>query len=449
MAATKAGGPDGRRTRARRVLFLQGPPTVFWRELAADFEAQGHETRRVNLSTADWLTWRRPGAESYRGTFSGWRRWLGRYLDAEGITDVLYYADRLPYHVVAAEEAERRGIPCHAVEFGYLRPDWLTLERRGMGAYSHFPNDPATIRALAEAIVEKPELGTRYAHSFIREATDELLFNLVNALFCWPWPFFDMDKRYHPLTDYPSWIPRLMRGDRLKREAEAVVKTCVAGAWPYHLFALQIEADYQLRDNSPYDTLAQPIEEVIASFARHAGPDHRLVFKLHPLDNGLENWPRLVRRRAEAEGVGERVVAIDGGDLDALLRHANGALSVNSTVGLHAIRAGTPTLALGPAVYDMPGLTHQGPLASFWSSPEPVDANLAADLMKVLADTIQVKGSFYNKAGRALAAQEIVRRVAAGEVNEPGAFVPAPPRLPVRRRDADVNADGAFAAAGG
>ena len=97
----------------------------------------------------------------------------------------------------------------------------------------------------------------------------------------------------------------------------------------------------------------------------------------------------------------------------------------------------------------MPGLTHQGPLASFWSSPEPVDANLAADLMKVLADTIQVKGSFYNKAGRALAAQEIVRRVAAGEVNEPGAFVPAPPRLPVRRRDADVNADGAFAAAGG
>ena len=145
-----------------------------------------------------------------------------------------------------------------------------------------------------------------------------------------------------------------------------------------------------------------------------------------------------MRRTAAAAGVGDRVTAIDGGDLETLLRHAKGSLSVNSTVGLHAIRAGTPTLALGPAVYDMPGLTHQGPLASFWTAPEPVEPGLAADLMKVLADTIQVKGSFYNPEGRALAAREIVRRVASGEVNAPGAFVPVPPRLPVRRRDADA-----------
>lgn len=438
MAAGKAGGPAGRRVRARRALFLQGPPTAFWRELAMEFEAQGHETRRVNLCVADLIAWRRRGAHAYRGTLGGWRRWIGAYLDREGVSDVLYYADRLPYHVIAAEEAERRGIPCHAVEFGYLRPDWLTLERRGMGAFSHFPNDPEVIRRLAAGIADAPPLAARYPHSFMREAAGEVLFNVVNALACWPFPFFDMDKRYHPLTDYPSWIPRLMRGDRLKREADAVVAECAAGRWPYHLFALQIEADYQLRDNSPYATLAEPIAEAIASFAAHAAPGRRLVFKLHPLDNGHENWPGLVRRLAAEAGLGDRVIAIDGGDLDALLRHASGALSVNSTVGLHSIRAGTPTLALGPAVYDMAGLTHQGPLATFWTAPEPVDAGLAADLMKVLADTIQVKGSFYNPEGRALAAKEIVRRVAAGEVNEPGAFVETPPRLPVRRRDADM-----------
>ena len=111
------GPPDGTPPRApRRALFLQGPPTVFWTELAAEFEAQGHAALRVNLSTADRLMWRRPGAADYRGTLSGWRAWIAAHLERERITDVLYYADRLPYHVVAAEEAERRGIPCHAAD---------------------------------------------------------------------------------------------------------------------------------------------------------------------------------------------------------------------------------------------------------------------------------------------------------------------------------------------
>lgn len=422
---------------ARRVLFLQGPPTVFWRELAAAFEAEGHETRRVNLSTADWLTWRRPGAHHYRGTFGGWRRWLDRYIAREGVTDILYYADRLPYHVAAAEAAEAAGIPAYAVEFGYLRPDWLTLERRGMGAYSHFPNDPDAIRRLAADLPPPPETRVRYAHNFREEARDEVLFNLANALFCWPYPFFRMDKRHHPLLDYPSWLPRLARGSRLARAAQAVARDCAAQRWPYHLVALQLEADYQIRDNSPYATLGDMIEEVIASFARHAPARNRLILKLHPLDNGLENWPRLAARAARRRGVSDRVKTVDGGRLEDFIDHARGVIAVNSTVGLHAIQAGAPVLALGPAVYDMPGLTHQGPMARFWTAPEPVDAALAQDFVKLLAAAIQVKGSFYNPEGRRLAAREIVARVAGGRVNAPGAFVSPPPRLPVRRRAAD------------
>lgn len=421
-------------TSPRRVLFLQGPPTGFWRELAAAFEAQGHETRRVNLSTADWLIWRRAGAHAYRGGFSGWRAWIARYLAREGITDVLYFADRLPYHVVAAEEADRLGIPCHAVEFGYLRPDWITLERTGMGAFSHFPADPDAIRALAAQMDEKPALAALYPHSFFGEAWREVAFNLVNALFAWPWPGFRMDKRYHPLVDYISWLPRLFTEGRRTAHADRVAQDCIAGAWPYHLAALQIESDYQLRDNSPYRSLREAIAEIVASFARAAPPEHRLIFKLHPLDNGFEKWPRVVAEAAHAHGVADRVITIDGGPLDQLIRHASGVISVNSTVGMHAIRARTPVLALGAAIYDIPGLTHQGPASTFWTEPQPVDRSLAADFLKVLAATIQVKGSFYHPEGRALARAEIVRRVAGGLVNEPGAFLSAPPRLPIRRR---------------
>jgi len=107
---------------------------------------------------------------------------------------------------------------------------------------------------------------------------------------------------------------------------------------------------------------------------------------------------------------------------------------VNSTVGLQAVMAGVPTLALGAAIYDMAGLTHQGPPSRFWEAPEPVDRALARDLIRVLAATIEVRGSFYHPEGRRLAAAEVARRVAADEVNEPGAYVAVPPRLPLRRR---------------
>ncbi|MEE3099905.1 MAG: capsular biosynthesis protein [Pseudomonadota bacterium] len=437
-------GEAGAARPPRRALFLQGPPTVFWTELAAEFEAQGHAALRVNLSTADRLMWRRPGAMNYRGTLSGWRAWIAETLARERVTDVLYFADRLPYHVVAAEEAERLGIPSHAVEFGYLRPDWLTLERRGMGAFSHIPADPDAIRAIAAAAraAETPQdLEPRHGHSFVREARDELAFNLVNALLCWPYPFFQMDKRYHALTDYIGWIPKLARGRARDRHAAETEARYLSGAAPYHLAALQVEADYQLRDNAPYDSLRQAIDQLVASFARHAGPEQRLLFKLHPLDNGLENWPRAVARAAAAHGVSGRVDHIDGGALDGLIAAAEGVVSVNSTVGLHAIRALRPTLALGAAVYDMAGLTHQGPLARFWTAPEPVDPGLAEDFALALAAAAQVKGPFYEPRGRERAKREIVARIAEGRVNGFGAYVAAPPRLPVRMRDADRGAD--------
>jgi len=419
--------------RRRRVLFLQGPPTAFWPELAQSFEDAGHETRRVIFSAADRLFWRRRGAVSYRGPYAGWRDWIARYLQDEGIDAVLYYADRLPYHVAAADEADRLGIPAHAVEFGYLRPDWLTLERRGMGAFSHFPDTPDRVRAIAAQAQATPAMDARFTHSFAQEAVSDIAFNLSNALLGLLYPLYRMDRPYHPLLDYPGWLPRLLRGRAEAEEAERVTQRCEAREFRYDLVAMQLQSDYQIRDNAPYGSLSEMIEEVVASFARHAARERRLIFKLHPLDNGIEGWPDVIRSAARRHGILRRTTVIDGGRLDALIRHADGVVVANSTVGLHAIREGTPVLALGEAIYDMPGLTHQGPVSAFWEAPEPVDESLAVDFVSALAETIQVKGSFYDPEGRRLAQAEIVRRVTHDLVNEPGGFMAAPPRLPVSR----------------
>jgi capsular polysaccharide export protein len=410
----------------RTILFLQGPPSTFWSQLADAVEAQGAGVRRVHLCLADALFWRRRDGVSYRGRLSRWRGWLTDFVRAEGVTDILYYADRLPYHSIAAEVARAEGIAAHASEFGYLRPDWITLEREGTGAFSHFPDDAAALRADAP----DPDPTPRHAHRFEVEAAGEVAFGLSLTFGRPLYPFYVSDRRYPPLFDYACWLARLARARGAARRAATAQARLLEGSAPFFLLALQIQSDYQLRASSPYRHQGDMIAETLADFAAHAPRGRRIGVKLHPLDNGWENWPAVIARAATAAGISDRVETIEGGDLGPLVGAAQGVVVINSTVGVHALRAGKPVKALGPAVFAMAGLTDQRPLAAFWSDPAPPDPATLRAFLATLADEIQVRGSFYEAEGRRAAAAEIAARLVEGRVG-PRGFAPGapPPRL--------------------
>jgi capsular polysaccharide export protein len=410
-----------------KVLFLQGPPSGFWRQLADAFEVQGIGTKRVNFSFGDLLYWRKDGAINYRGTLRAWPRYLTELIRREGITDILYYADRLPYHRLAARVGRKLGVRCYAVEFGYLRPDWITLERDGMGRFSHFPNDPEHIRRIA-AKVEAPDMVPHYAHTFNQEATNEVVYNLASYFGRPLFPFYKSDKYYDPLMDYLSWLPRMTR--RRHRLPENFFSDDSASTY---LLALQLQSDYQIRGNSPYRHLSQMLDQVIQSFARYAPDRSRLLVKQHPLDNDLEAWSKVVMETAARYRVKDRVFFIEEGELGGILKRSAGVVVVNSTTGIQSLRANVPTITLGAAVYDIAGLTHQGGIDSFWRHPEPIDKDLLADFISALAGAIQVKGNFYHPEGRRLAAETIAARVMGQTVNEPDAYVAVPPRLAWKR----------------
>lgn len=418
---------------AKVILFLQGPPGIFARTVADELELLGCRTLRVNLCPGDWLNWHDRRCTSYRGTLEDWPDWLKAFCRKNGVTDIVYYADRVPYHVAAAEVSAELGLSCTAYEFGYLRPDWITLERNGMSTHSLFPNDPDMIRAAARGL---PAIDRRrlYTYPFYAEATNEVFYNMSNVLSqTFFSPNFVRDKLYHPLIDYLSILPRLVLAKRRDRQAAHLIDDVISAGCPYFVFPLQLQSDYQLRYNAPYEHIADAAEEVIRSFAKAAPVAARLVFKLHPLDNGIEPWRKILRKLAQRYGVKKRVYVIDGGNLDHLLRHSAGALTINSTTGIHALRVGCPTKVLGIALYDIPELTCQKPLDAFWKDGTKPDMGLLDDLERLLAQTIQVKGCFYSDKGRRAGAREMARRLAEGKVNLPGALCQTPPRLPKAR----------------
>jgi capsular polysaccharide export protein len=171
-------------------------------------------------------------------------------------------------------------------------------------------------------------------------------------------------------------------------------------------YPLQLATDFQLRAHSPFDDARDALNTIVTSFVE-SGNARRLVIVGHPLDEGLINWRRLIRGF-------DRGVFLEGGIPDALLAGAAGVLTVNSTVGLTALRYGIPVKTLGTAIYDIPGLTHPGDLADFWHTPLPPDRALTGDFLRALIGATQIKGGYHTRAAQAHALPAFVERLENG-----------------------------------
>lgn len=405
----------------RAFLFLQGPSSPFFALIAAGLEAKGHPCHRINLCVGDRLFWRRPGAVDYRGRLDAWQGFVADFIDRHRITDMVLLGEQRDHHKLAIAAAKALGVRVTVTDFGYLRPDWIVLERDGMSAGSRFPRDPEAIRALA-AEAPKADPTRRYRDSFRAMALAEMAYHFANHFLTRRFPHYTSFKRENPVLAYLGTGWRLLRGPWLRRHAEATVAAFRRDGRPYFVFPLQMENDFQIRAYSHYPDMTAAIAEVVASFAAGADADARLLIKVHPWDPGLKNWRRLIADLARRHGVDDRVRYIDGGDLDAILAGARGMVTVNSTAGIQALRRGLPVIALGQALYDIPGLCFQGGLDRFWSRGSPPDAALCDAWIDATAACLQIRGVYYRRPGLDAAVAEAVSRL---DENRVGRIAPA------------------------
>ncbi|CAN7265792.1 capsular biosynthesis protein [Rhizobium sp. LjRoot98] len=418
----------------RVFLFLQGPSSPIFAKTADRLEAKGHPCLRINLNPGDQIFWRRKGGYNYRGRAGNdWRTYVASFMDRHAVTDLVLLGEERPYHLTAIDAAKDRDITVSVVEMGYLRPDWLTLERNGMSSNSHFPNDPQQIVEAAHTLPE-PDWTRRYSQSFTVEAAYDLLYNLPNVFLWFLFPHYRRHALFHPLAEYAGWIIRLTSGRKRAVAATMLVENMLAGDISFFVFPLQLQTDFQLRAHSPYNDQREAITEVITSFAAHAPRASQLVVKVHPLDNGLIDWRAYAGELATRLGVGGRVQFLDGGDLNALLAKTAGVVTINSTVGLHALQLGTPVKVLGTAVFDIAKLSDQQELDQFWAAPTIPQEPVQSAFFRLLAAAIQVRGNFYSATGTDAGAEAIAERLHARSINQPGAFIDPPPRKKPHKR---------------
>ncbi|MDX2266424.1 MAG: capsular biosynthesis protein [Hyphomicrobiales bacterium] len=418
-------------TSRRSFIFLQGPLSPLYARLGADLKTRGASVLRVNFCPGDWLDWRGPDAASYRGRIADWPGAFDDLLRERAATDIVMHGERRLYHRIAAAVARRRGVRVMVTELGYVRPGFMTVEPNGTGAGSHFPDEAAAIRRIAASA--PPASAPPDRTEFWRVALPDVIYNMVNSL---AWPLYPRYRRhtiYYPPLEYLAWGVRLATGPRRDAEAAAALRSLQTRGGPFFVLAMQLEGDYQIRHRSPFRSLSEVVDAVLASFAEHAPQNAALCVKAHPLDNGLDGWRGRLREASRRLNLERRIVLIDGGSLGAALTGAAGLVTVNSSAGLEALEARAPVKTLAPAIYDVPGLTHRGPLSSFWRAPEPPCPALFADFKRALVAATQTPGSIYSQEGLHRAVASIAERLWTAPLSKPDGLAPAHPRATTLR----------------
>ena len=405
----------------RSFLLLQGPPGPFFRQLGKAMAEHGIDVHRINICGGDARDW--PDAEvNFRGKFSEWPAFFDRYLRECRITDVMVFGDCRPYHVSALGIAELRNVRVHVLEEGYLRPHWMTLEPEAVNARSTLSRDKNWFLREAARLPAEPPLPPITA-SFSRRARDSYWHYHSVVTGRLRFPHYRSHRPHSIVMEGVGWLWRLLTERGRARETTRVLSELHGK--PMFVFPLQLSSDYQIRTHSAFPDMQSAATYVVESFAANAPADVHLLLKSHPLDPSFFNWRRFVRRLAARLGIEGRVHFIDGGDLDKIAAKARGMICVNSTSGTLALAHGVPVCTIGEAIYDMPGITHQGHVDTFWMRPVPPEPGVYPAFRRVLVDRCLVRGGIASESATEVLIQSILERLEIAVTQAPEAAGPS------------------------
>jgi capsular polysaccharide export protein len=232
------------------------------------------------------------------------------------------------------------------------------------------------------------------------------------------------------LTEAGLWLRRWaslpLRRMRLRR----LYETIDTSKKPVHLVLLQLNGDSQVKVHSDFGSIAEFIRHCISEFAASGVDDGLLVFKNHPLDNGILSLGTLIRREAESQGLAGRVLFADGGNLVSLMNGSVTAVSINSTACHQALRRGIPTLLVGRAVFNHPQITSNLPMREFFALHPVKNPADYENLISYMMQTCQINGGFYNREGRQILVPGLVAALTNGRQLVPSEAAAAPQNSP-------------------
>lgn len=388
---------DLTRGQTRRILLVQTDWEMGLASFANDLEDSGHEVYKIVLNASDYFyKLKKIKTLTYRSTLENFEVWLESVIDEKEIDTLIVYNPYRPFNKVACTVAGKKGLGLVQFDQGLLRPLHVSVFYGADFPFQEIQDlwENEELRGDWQApTVPHPELSVSTARKNFFFALS-VLFALI---FSFRFPHYKdqqkMSLRKHLLAVLLNGYRFLLRSGEAFKYVPKLV-----GPWSgkFFLVPLQLEHDVQIQINSPYSKVDEMIDEVADSFEAYAAPEDRLIFKIHPLDRGYKTFKKKFATIQERIGK-DRVFLVDRVPLSVLLDRAKGVITVNSTVGLTALRHLTPVKTLGKAFYDVKGLTFSGKLDEFWKNHQRPKSEDVRQFINMLEMTVQGRGTLSRK----------------------------------------------------
>ncbi|MEA1891322.1 MAG: capsular biosynthesis protein [Campylobacterota bacterium] len=377
------------------ILFLQGPMGNFFKKLDSLFKKNGAKTHKIGFNAGDSFFSNHYNYIPYRDTRDNYKSFIEQFLQEEKIDKIFLFGDCRFYQRVSIEVAKSLDIEVFVFEEGYIRPNYITMERYGVNDFSHISRDADFYKKITIQNEEKPK-DTNYSQlSMVASATT---YYLVANIFHFRYPNYIHHRDFSAIKEafygVRSFLRKLYYPFYEKKYLE-VIKNELSKK--YFFVALQTYNDFQVLEHSGYKSIEKFIIKVIDSFSK-ADIDDLLVFKHHPVDRGRKNYTDFIMEQARVFDIEDKVIVLYDTHLPTLLKNAKGTITINSTVGLSSLYHETSTITLGSAIYDIEGLTCKGmKLKEFWHSQRTPDKELLQKYRLYLIENTQLNGSFYGR----------------------------------------------------
>ena len=375
-------------------LFLVGPIGTFFARLSNYLEKKDIRTYKISFPLYEY-GFCKSKLITYSKDINLFKEFLLETLIDKKIKHIFMYGNVLLPHRNALEvvdELNKQGkkIQTHIFELGYLRPNFVTLESKGVNYNSdliqthEFYKHQNKYKILPKAKIQRFrfrkiwKLVTFINHSFKN-------YRIVE---------FD-----HKLQPKPSYLWYQLKGFLLKYYflfTEKNLKRKCFSIDPFFVAIFQVSTDSQLTIGSNISDNKEFIEKVIRGFSESKLENTNLVFKHHPRDRGYNNYLKAIKEISKKYGIAKRVFYIHDCLLSKVFKSdkCKGTVLINSTVGYQSLYHSVPLKAFGISPYNIEGLSDQKELVSFFKNPFPVDKLLFNKFYKYVLENSQINGNF-------------------------------------------------------
>ena len=411
----------------KHTLLLQGPMGPFFDQWAQFLKKNSQrKIWKIHFNWGDSYFYHQGNEYYYRGNFDAWPDFLKKFVVDHNISEVFLCGDCRAYHQIIIPLRRELSLDIWVFEEGYLRPQYIVLEKNGVNAFSDDYKKP--LDALRPSVPMPQSLSHRFQRTplfvtllsiryyglivlekLMTRVLNNALIQKVRTLFVKRQPA--LEKEAYPPQKFcychyrlmsPKEIFYFMRSFARKityAAKEHKVREKLRSLPQRSLFVvpLQIAHDSQITEHSDFPNIETFITEVLQSFAQAAPANTSIVFKHHPLDRGHCHYGKHIERTVQRLQINpQRVFYIHVTPLAFFWPRALGCVTINSTSGFNALQNGIPTICLGRCLYHHEGITHTGSLDDFWAHPQKPQRTSVQQLADYWKSHVLIQASFYH-----------------------------------------------------